>query len=155
MKSCSSLWIVAPITRAVDDKTAKSLLGDTFKRQLKFDGTYSAVTFICSKTDDISVIEAAESLDIDEVSASWTEAEALQESIQPLEVKLSIWREAKASNGYARDECDAKLDTWTKLEGQLKGGETVYAPSDMSKKRKRQSISSGSGTDSDSENGSD
>jgi hypothetical protein len=49
------LWIVAPITRAVDDKAAKSLLGESFKRQLKYDGTYSRVTFICSKTDDISV----------------------------------------------------------------------------------------------------
>lgn len=31
MKACTALWIVAPITRAVDDKTAKSLLGDTFR----------------------------------------------------------------------------------------------------------------------------
>lgn len=46
---------MAPITRAVDDKAAKSLLGESFKRQLKYDGTYSRVTFICSKTDDISV----------------------------------------------------------------------------------------------------
>jgi len=49
------LWIVAPINRAVDDKAAKSLLGESFKRQLKYDGTYSRITFICSKTDDISV----------------------------------------------------------------------------------------------------
>lgn len=39
MKQCTGLWIVAPINRAVDDKAAKNLLGDTFKRQLKFDGT--------------------------------------------------------------------------------------------------------------------
>jgi hypothetical protein len=31
MKACTGLWIVAPITRAVDDKTAKSLLGDSFR----------------------------------------------------------------------------------------------------------------------------
>ena len=31
MKECTGLWIVAPITRAVDDKTAKSLLGDSFR----------------------------------------------------------------------------------------------------------------------------
>ena len=31
MKQCTGLWIVAPITRAVDDKTAKSLLGDSFR----------------------------------------------------------------------------------------------------------------------------
>jgi hypothetical protein len=31
MKSCTGLWIVAPITRAVDDKTAKTLLGNSFR----------------------------------------------------------------------------------------------------------------------------
>lgn len=30
MKQCTGLWIVAPINRAVDDKAAKTLLGDTF-----------------------------------------------------------------------------------------------------------------------------
>lgn len=54
MKQCTGLWIVAPINRAVDDKAAKSLLGESFKRQLKYDGTYSRITFICSKSDDIS-----------------------------------------------------------------------------------------------------
>jgi len=50
----TGLWIVAPINRAVDDKAAKSLLGESFKRQLKYDGKFSRITFICSKTDDIS-----------------------------------------------------------------------------------------------------
>lgn len=31
LKQCTGLWIVAPITRAVDDKSAKNLLGDSFK----------------------------------------------------------------------------------------------------------------------------
>jgi len=42
MKQCTGLWIVAPITRAVDDKAAKDLLGESFKRQLKMDGGYSS-----------------------------------------------------------------------------------------------------------------
>lgn len=42
MKQCTGLWIVAPINRAVDDKAAKSLLGESFKRQLKMDGGFSA-----------------------------------------------------------------------------------------------------------------
>ena len=42
MKQCTGLWIVAPITRAVDDKAAKNLLGETFKRQLKMDGSFSS-----------------------------------------------------------------------------------------------------------------
>ncbi|EGC41001.1 conserved hypothetical protein [Histoplasma capsulatum var. duboisii H88] len=57
IEQCSSLWIVAPITRAVDDKTAKTLLSNNFQRQIQMDGTLSAVTFICSKTDDINLSE--------------------------------------------------------------------------------------------------
>ncbi|KAG9082296.1 hypothetical protein FRC06_005133, partial [Ceratobasidium sp. 370] len=34
MKKCDRIWIVAPITRAVDDKAAKDLLGEAFKTQL-------------------------------------------------------------------------------------------------------------------------
>lgn len=54
MKRCTNLWIVAPINRAVDNKVAKSLLGSDFKRQLKYDCKYGSVTFICSKSDEIS-----------------------------------------------------------------------------------------------------
>jgi GTPase SAR1 family protein len=32
MQKCTGLWIVAPITRAVDDKTAHKLLGEGFRR---------------------------------------------------------------------------------------------------------------------------
>lgn len=39
MKTCTAIWVVAPINRAVDDKTAKNLLGESFRRQLKYDGT--------------------------------------------------------------------------------------------------------------------
>ncbi|PPR06571.1 hypothetical protein CVT24_001752 [Panaeolus cyanescens] len=35
MKKCNCIWILAPIQRAVDDKTAKDLLGDAFRTQLK------------------------------------------------------------------------------------------------------------------------
>jgi hypothetical protein len=38
-------------------------MGESFKRQLQFDGTYSNTIMICSKTDDISVTEATKSMD--------------------------------------------------------------------------------------------
>ncbi|GIL47172.1 hypothetical protein Vafri_4060, partial [Volvox africanus] len=44
-----NLRAVADITRAVDDKTAKDLLGTTFKRQLVLDGQLNALTFVCTK----------------------------------------------------------------------------------------------------------
>lgn len=46
MKECTGLWIVAPINRAVDDKAAKNLLGESFKRQLKMDGGFSTYVFL-------------------------------------------------------------------------------------------------------------
>ncbi|KAH9904586.1 hypothetical protein F4778DRAFT_69364 [Xylariomycetidae sp. FL2044] len=137
-KSCTSLWIVAPITRAVDDKTAKTLLGDSFKRQLKYDGTYSAVTFICSKTDDISITEAADSLHLEEeIAALWNEAERKDKDNKDLKDELRTLNEAKAAYGEQLDDCEARADTWEDLQDMFSQGETVYAPSENPQKRKR------------------
>ncbi|KAK3324641.1 hypothetical protein B0T19DRAFT_429037 [Cercophora scortea] len=146
MKACTGLWIVAPITRAVDDKTAKSLLGDSFRRQLKFDGTYSAVTFICSKTDDISVTEAAESLDIeDQVGESWTKIRGFENDIKKLKSQQADLRDEKETCDELAESIDQALDVWEELMNKLSEGEVVYAPSDApSKKRKRSSKPSSS-----------
>lgn len=48
----------------MDDKTAKTLMGNHFKQQLKYDGAYNNITFICTKADDMSLDEAAASLGI-------------------------------------------------------------------------------------------
>lgn len=144
-KSCTGLWIVAPITRAVDDKTAKTLLGDSFKRQLKYDGTYSAVSFICSKTDDISITEAADSLGLEEeISESWDQAEELGNKKKSLQDKVRALKERKAKYGESLDECEAQFDVWKEIQTQVSEGKTVYAPSEKSKKRKRAGDLSGS-----------
>ncbi|CAJ2501356.1 Uu.00g042090.m01.CDS01 [Anthostomella pinea] len=138
MKSCTGLWIVAPINRAVDDKTAKSLLGDSFKRQLKYDGTYSAVSFICSKTDDISITEAAESLGLEEeTSDSWERAERLENKRASLRYRIASLKETKLVLADQLDDCETKTDVWEDLESKIADGKTVYAPPDNPKKRKR------------------
>lgn len=138
MRACSGLWIVAPITRAVDDKTAKTLLGDSFKRQLKYDGTYSAVTFICSKTDDLVVKEAARNLGMDEaISDSCNRAEYLKRSEEFLNIKLAELRRTKAIYAEALDECEANNDMWEDMESLFREGRAVYAPSGPGMKRKR------------------
>lgn len=138
MKLCTGLWIVAPITRAVDDKTAKSLLGDSFKRQLKFDGTYSAVTFICSKTDDISITEAAESLGLDDkISEAMSEVEAMKITISTLKGDKATWRKDKMTYSDAFDECESQCETWEALERQLEDGKPVYAPPDKPRKQQK------------------
>ncbi|OTA63095.1 hypothetical protein K449DRAFT_349574 [Hypoxylon sp. EC38] len=138
MKSCTGLWIVAPITRAVDDKTAKSLLGDSFKRQLKYDGTYSAVSFICSKTDDISITEAVDSLSLEEeISESWNKTEELEKSKKVLQSRLTGLKEQKRVLSQQIDVIDNSCDLWDEIQDELFMGKTVYAPTDFSKKRKR------------------
>ncbi|KAK2040434.1 hypothetical protein LZ31DRAFT_634095 [Colletotrichum somersetense] len=159
MKSCTGLWIVAPINRAVDDKTAKSLLGDSFKRQLKYDGIYSAVTFICSKTDDISVTEAAESLDIEsDVAESWARIEGFRRKLRDLKQELSNARDEKSDLIECLEQADSDWDKWDELANKCADGETVYAPSEKSRKRKRGSSSTKSRKNrrsSDSDDSSD
>ncbi|EME89341.1 uncharacterized protein MYCFIDRAFT_10329, partial [Pseudocercospora fijiensis CIRAD86] len=137
MKCCTGLWIVAPITRAVDDKAAKHLLGESFKRQLKYDGTYSAVTFICSKTDDISRMEAGDSLGLNDQLAE------LDEKANELEKKRGELKKKKdAAKGKQKDldasieQIEDDIDVWEKLSDDLESGKTVYAPSQSAKKRK-------------------
>ena len=47
------MWVVSSIHRAIDDKTAKDLLGENFRRQLLMDGQYGSIAFVCTKTDVI------------------------------------------------------------------------------------------------------
>ena len=142
MKQCTGLWICAPINRAVDDKAAKSLLGETFKRQLKMDGGYSTVTFICSKTDDISLMEAQDSLGIEEeLSELWNQCDKLSEKKKSLKEKLEELKKTRGDFTLAMEAADEELDVWEKLKDDLEDGKTVYAPPVNSKgnekKRKR------------------
>jgi hypothetical protein len=138
MKQCTGLFIVAPINRAVDDKAAKSLLGESFKRQLKFDGTYSRITFICSKTDDISIIEASDSLGLEEeMSADWQTIDQLEKEQRVLKQSAKDLRESKAVYTELISDADDAIDVWDKLKDELEDGKTVFAPSDATKKRKR------------------
>lgn len=157
MKQCGGLWIVAPITRAVDDKTAKNLLGDSFRRQMKYDGTFSNVTFICSKTDDLLITEAADSLNLqDQIDETMLKADGFKRKVNDLKEQLADLREQRAAYDDRLDEIEASVEEWDDLGSALSDGKTVYAPLPKSKKRKRHgrqsSILSGTGSESDSSN---
>ena len=140
LKQCTGLWIVAPITRAVDDKAAKSLLGESFKRQLKMDGGFNAVTFICSKTDDISLEEAQDSLGLQErVGESWAEMERLTKKRRSLEKEIKDMQDTKAACGEIMTDMDDQMEVWEDLKEKLGEGKVVFPPepsSGESKKRK-------------------
>lgn len=139
MKQCTGLWIVAPINRAVDDKAAKTLLGNTFKRQLKYDGTYSAVTFICSKTDDISKTEATDRLELGEQMES-LDARLYEIDKQRRALKSEV-KDLKAERTNCTDvaeRADEDIEVWESLSEKVDDGKTVYAPV---AKRKRKRVS--------------
>jgi hypothetical protein len=138
MKECTGLWIVAPITRAVDDKAAKTLLGNTFKRQLKYDGSYSAVTFICSKTDDISRTEAADTLQLGDVLAEQdAERDIIDQQICAVKDK---WRQAQADREKQNDKIERHEDEqvyWEEELSKIEDDDTSDASVSPTKKRKR------------------
>ncbi|KAL9601801.1 MAG: hypothetical protein Q9219_002291 [cf. Caloplaca sp. 3 TL-2023] len=138
MKQCTGLWIVAPINRAVDDKAAKSLLGESFKRQLKMDGGFSAVTFICSKTDDISISEAQESLGLDdEMVPSWEKLDGLTARAKDLEKQLKELRETKSVYDEVADDAEEQIEVWETLEESVRNGKVAYPPKPKSSSKKR------------------
>ncbi|XP_078607341.1 uncharacterized protein LOC144879607 [Branchiostoma floridae x Branchiostoma japonicum] len=90
-KNCNAIWIVASIHRAVDDKTAKELLGEGFRRQLLMDGQYGSIAFICTKTDDLRCSEIIRALNLED------EVEQLENEINALEVeKMSLTEELES-----------------------------------------------------------
>jgi len=132
------LWIAAPINRAVDDKVAKSLLGESFKRQLKYDGAYSRITFICTKTDDISITEVSDSLDLGEVMLeNWAKVDQIKKDIESVQELAKELKESKRVYEQICNDAKDQLKIWGQSRHDLESGKAVVAPSDISKKRKR------------------
>ncbi|KIW34327.1 uncharacterized protein PV07_01112 [Cladophialophora immunda] len=136
MKQCTGLLIVAPITRAVDDKSAKTLLGDSFKRQLKMDGGLSSVTFICSRTDEISMTEAQDSLGLEEELAPMlAELGDLSTKKDSINNEIADLEHSKSSIDADIDIADEGIEVWDKLQAQLEEGKIVTRPEAGSLKR--------------------
>ncbi|KAH0421075.1 hypothetical protein CcaCcLH18_13644 [Colletotrichum camelliae] len=109
MKSCAGIWIVSPIHRAVDNKAAKDMMSDAFKRQLRIDGSFSNVTFICSKTDQLSLEDAVKNfrkkLDPDTLK-SWQKSKDFTKKIKFLEKEIRGLRTKEASALTSDDDSD-------------------------------------------------
>ncbi|KAJ7047442.1 hypothetical protein C8F04DRAFT_7939 [Mycena alexandri] len=93
MKKANCVWVLAPIQRAVDEKTAKGLLGDAFRTQLMMDGGYDAntITFIATKCDDISCSEVITALDLHEEP----ELEEIDEKMGHIADNTAEWKKKK------------------------------------------------------------
>ncbi|KAH6654027.1 Dynamin family-domain-containing protein [Truncatella angustata] len=139
IEQCSGLWVVAPISRAVSDKTAQKLLGETFKLQMKYDGSFSTMAFIASKTDDISISEAMRDLDFsDEIEENCKVLDHFEET---KEQERNMKRELDKRERILREEmvsladAELKIDIWQKLAAKQEHGEVVYLPCEVPQKR--------------------
>ena len=122
----------------MDDKAAKSLLGESFKRQLKMDGGFSAVTFICSKTDDISLMEAQDSLGLDEdMGPSWDEIDRLAGMQKKLKERLEEMKETRDVYEEVANDADEQIEVWEKLRESVAKGNVVFTPEPKSSAQKR------------------
>ncbi|KAI0334803.1 hypothetical protein GY45DRAFT_1431300 [Cubamyces sp. BRFM 1775] len=88
-------FIVAPITRAVDDKVARDLCGDVFKSQLQMNGKYhqDAITFIATKCDDVSCKEVVKGLKL----AREPHYQQIESRLQASKHQLTVHEERKRS----------------------------------------------------------
>jgi hypothetical protein len=101
------IWVVAPIVRAVDDQTAKELLGKAFRAKLKRNRMSNHVTFVLTKTDDINVREAKTSLNLDQSlqgieqkrQRQSTDLELCKKSLAEVKSKLKDYKETQQGSG--------------------------------------------------------
>lgn len=63
-KDCQALWFVTDIKYAVDnvEGVAKDLLWRNFRRQMTMDGLIGSISFVCTKSDSVSVEKVVEDL---------------------------------------------------------------------------------------------
>jgi hypothetical protein len=157
MKIANCIWILAPIHRAVDDKTARDLLGDAFKTQLLMDGKYvsprsfyfpfstlhsydgSTVTFIATKADDVAASEIVRALSLEDEP----DLMVLEERINVLTTDRKTAKRAKESAASEIKTLTRQLDRHKSVRSELedhlrclKSGKT-FTPR-LTARRKRQ-----------------
>eukprot|EP00698_Gefionella_okellyi_P025647 TRINITY_DN9456_c0_g2_i1.p1 TRINITY_DN9456_c0_g2~~TRINITY_DN9456_c0_g2_i1.p1 ORF type:complete len:1253 (-),score=282.11 TRINITY_DN9456_c0_g2_i1:1602-5360(-) len=113
LKRCSTVWVVANITRAVDDKTAKDLLGENFRRQMLMDGQYGSCAFICTKTDDLKASEVISSLGVDTIcqttGTSLEKFQQMDDELVALEDQIAPLAEEEAELQQDIEKINKKL----------------------------------------------
>ncbi|KUI65367.1 Nuclear GTPase SLIP-GC [Cytospora mali] len=137
MSECSAVWVTAPIKRAVDDKSAKDLLGRGSRLQLKLDGIYSNVTFICTMTDDIQLSESIEAFDQDgQIQAILAREDELSKVVREKEDIVNKVKQRLDDTNSEYEAISNEVDIWKELKKKKNKGQQVYLPR-VPAKRKR------------------
>ena len=97
----------------------------------------ASVTFICSKTDDISLTEAQDSLGLDDETApAYEELAVLRDTLKSSRKELEELKDSKSIFEEIMNDADEQIEVWESLDGKLEDGKTVYRPKAAAKKRK-------------------
>lgn len=137
MAECSAVWIAAPIKRAVDDEAARKLLGMSSRLQMKLDGIYSNVTFICTMTDAVQLQESVEAFDEDgQIQAIFAREDDLDKMISAKKESIEQLSKQASAGDAAYQELRMEVKAWKALQKQEKKGQPVYCPR-VPAKRKR------------------
>lgn len=122
-KQCGGVWIVADINRAIDDRVAKELLGENFRRQLMMDGQYASVAFVCTKTDQMQPDEVISNLGIEYIAdvcgIDQEQLAALDERVDQLTQQITPLREQRKDLHRRLDYQDKKFAQKDKLHQEL------------------------------------
>ncbi|KAL1880627.1 hypothetical protein Daus18300_001238 [Diaporthe australafricana] len=129
MTECSAIWVAAPIKRAVDDEAARKLMGMSSRLQMKLDGMYSHVTFICTMTDSVQLSEIEEDFDEDgQLQTIRTRGEDLEEMIRAKTESIKQLEEQLSDGNISHHGLTEEHDTWRALQKNHMRGQKVYQP---------------------------
>lgn len=79
--------------------------------QLKYDGGFSSVTSIFSKTDVISITEAVDTLQLeDEVEDHYEQERQLKQEIKETQTKIEEFKEAQRIYSLAESEAAEEIE---------------------------------------------
>ncbi len=96
------------------------------------------MTFICSKTDDISLMEAQESLGLDEEMGDyWLEKEEFSKKVESLTTELDQLKESRVVYGEMFNDADEQIEVWETLRSSIEDGKVCFAPRARASKTKR------------------
>lgn len=99
-----------------------------------------SVTFICSKTDDISLTEAQDSLGLDdEIAPAYEELADLKKNHKAAKQELEELKDSKSMYEEIVTDADEQIEIWEGLSSQLDDGKTVFAPKAKAAAKKRKS----------------
>lgn len=137
MGECSAVWIAAPIKRAVDDEAARKLLGMSSRLQMKLDGIYSNVTFICTMTDAVQLQESLEAFDEDgQIQAIFSREDYLDQMISAKKESIEQLSKQVTDGNATYQELEKEIEVWKALQNKIKKGKPVYPPRVPSKRKR-------------------